>query len=64
MKVGDLVYLDPWLHDKLGSGIWIIIGSRHEGLGQEAYKVHCVITGKQRVFHYSNLHKADNKCPG
>ena len=46
MKVGDLVYLDPWLHDRCGSGLWIIMGSRHEGLGQEAYKVHCVTTGQ------------------
>jgi hypothetical protein len=64
MKVGDLVYLEPWLHDKCGCGLWIIMALRHEGMGQETYKVHCVTTGTQRVFHYTNLHKADNYCPG
>ena len=65
MKAGDLVYLSPWLQEQYGDGLWVVMSSQPHGLlGQEAYKVHCVATGEQRVFHYTNLHKADTYCPG
>jgi hypothetical protein len=65
MKAGDLVYLSPWLQEQYGDGLWVIMRVQPHGrLGQEAYKVHCVTTGEQRVFHYTNLYKADTYCPG
>mgnify|MGYP003642159320 CR=1 FL=1 len=63
MKVGDLAFLNPWLHERWGAGLWVIMCVQPNIRGEKAYKVHCVATGEQQVFHYTNLHKADIFCP-
>jgi len=64
MKAGDLVYLEPWLHERCGAGLWMVVRIKKEGrLAGVAYVVHCVTTGEERSFHYTNVHKADIKCP-
>ena len=59
MKVGDLVYLNPWLHEKCGAGLWMVVRIK-----KETYVVHSVTTGAERSFHFTNVHKADTFCPG